>query len=131
MSGRKRIVYDTRFIAAIYYPDDDTEAARIKVQLTSNLSRYISSITVYELYKLTLEKEGNETADLRVRLLKQDFTIVNVDWQLAVEGAQLWKKYHIPMADALIAATALRLKATCVTNDEHLVKIKELRTRWI
>jgi predicted nucleic acid-binding protein len=131
MSGRKRTVYDTRFIAAIYYPNDNAEAAKIRTELTSNLSRYISSITVYELYKLTLEREGKETADLRAGLLKQDFTVVNVDWRIAIEAARLWKKYHVPTADALIAATALNLKATCVSNDEHFAKMKELRIRWI
>lgn len=74
MSGRKRVVYDTRFIAAIYYPKDDEEAANIRSELTGNLSRYVSSITVYELYKLTLGAEDRETADLRVRFLKQDFS---------------------------------------------------------
>lgn len=38
MSGRKRILHDTRFIAAIYYPND-SEAAKIRTELTSNLSR--------------------------------------------------------------------------------------------
>ena len=131
MSSRRRVVYDTRFIAAIYYPEDDAEAKEIRTELTSNLSRYISSITVYELYKLTLETEGKQTADLRASLLKQDFTIVNVDWRIAIEAARLWKKYHVPMADAMIAATAINLKAICVSNDEHFTRMKELRTRWI
>ena len=131
MSGRKRVVYDTRFIAAIYYPKDDREAASIKSELTGNLSRYVSSITVYELYKLTIETEDKETADLRVRFLKQDFSIVNVDWRLAKEAAQLWKKYHVPMADAMIAATAFHLRADCVSNDEHFSKMKGLHIRWV
>lgn len=131
MSGRKRVVYDTRFIAAIYYAKDNGEAAKIRALLTSNLSRYVSSITVYELYKLTLEAEDKETADLRVGLLKQDFSIVNVDWGLAKQAALLWRKYRVPMADAMIAATALRLGASCVSNDEHFVRMKELRTRWV
>ncbi len=131
MSGRKRLVYDTRFIGAVYYPKDESEAERIRTELTSYLSRYVSSITVYELYKLSLETEGKQTADLRATLLKQDFTIVNVDWGLAVEAARLWKKYHVPMADAIIAATAVKLNAICVSNDEHFTKMKEFRTRWI
>ena len=131
MSSRRRVVYDTRFIAAIYYPEDDAEAKEIRTELTSNLSRYISSITVFELYKLTLETERKQTADLRASLLKQDFTIVNVDWRIAIEAARLWKKYHVPMADAMIADAAINLKAICVSNDEHFTRMKELRTRWI
>jgi predicted nucleic acid-binding protein len=131
MSGRKRVLYDTRFIAAIYYPSNDEEASRIRKELTSNLSKYVSSVTVYELYKLSLESEDQETADLRTELLKRDFTIVNLDWQIAKEAALLWKRHHVPMADAVVAATALRLKASCVTNDPHFVKMKELHTRWV
>ena len=131
MTGRKRVVYDTRFIAAIYYPKDQDEAAKIRDELTSTLSRYISSLTVYENYKLSLETDGKQTADLRADLLKQDFTVVDVDWELAKKAALVWKKYRVPMADAVIAATAMRLRAFCVTNDQHFLKIKELKTRWV
>jgi predicted nucleic acid-binding protein len=43
----------------------------------------------------------------------------------------VWKKYHVPMADAVIAATAMHLRASCITNDEHFLKMKELETRWV
>lgn len=131
MTDRKRVVYDTRFIAAIYYPKDQPEATRIREELVTTLSRYISSLTVYEIYKLSLETEGKQTADLRVDLLRQDFTVVNVDWELAKKAALVWKKYHVPMADAVIAATAMHLRAHCVTNDEHFLNMKELKTRWV
>jgi predicted nucleic acid-binding protein len=131
MSAKRRVLYDTRFIAATYYPKDENEAVRIRRELTGTLSRSISSVTVYEVYKLSIEAEEKQTADLRVQLLKQDFRIVNVDWAIAKEAAIVWKKYKVPMADAIIAATAVRLKATCVTNDEHLLGIKELKSRWV
>ena len=131
MTDRKRVVYDTRFIAAVYYPKDQHEAAGIRIELASTLSRYISSLTIYEIYKLSLEMEGKQAADLRVDLLRQDFTIVNVDWELAKKAALVWKKYNVPMADAIIAATAMHLKAYCVTNDEHFLRMKELKTKWV
>ena len=131
MSGRKRVVYDTRLISAVYYPSDDDEASRIRNELTSNLSRYVSSVTVYELYKLSLESEGRDTADLRIELLRRDFSITNLDWKIAKQAALLWKKYRVPMADAVIAATAIQLRATCVTNDPHFAKIREIRSRWV
>lgn len=124
-------MYDTRLISAIYYPSGDDEASRIRTELTNNLSRYISSVTVYEVYKLTLELEGRETADLRTELLRRDFSITNLDWKIAKQAALLWKKYRVPMADAVIAATAMQLRATCVTNDPHFAKIKEIRSRWV
>ncbi|MGA2790638.1 MAG: hypothetical protein ABSF00_07710 [Candidatus Bathyarchaeia archaeon] len=35
------------------------------------------------------------------------------------------------IADAVIATTALQLKASCFSNDPHLGKMKELHTRWV
>lgn len=131
MSARKRILYDSRFIAAIYYPKNEDEATRVRRELTSTLSRFISSVTVYEIYKISLENEGRQTADLRAELLKQDFTVVDVDWTIAKHAALIWKKYRVPMADAIIAATAARMKASCVTNDEHILEMKELKSRWV
>jgi predicted nucleic acid-binding protein len=131
MSAKRRVLYDTRFIAATYYPNNEEEAAGVRRELTGTVSRSVSSVTVYEVYKLSLETEGKQTAELRVRLLKQDFTVVNVDWSVAREAALVWKKYKVPMADAIIAATAMRIKAPCVTNDEHLLNMKELKTRWV
>jgi predicted nucleic acid-binding protein len=131
MSAKRRVLYDTRFIAATYYPKDEDEATRIRSELTGAVSRSISSVTVYELYKLSLEAEGKQTANLRVQLLKQDFTVVNIDWAIAKEAALVWKKYRVPMADAIIAATAIQMKAACVTNDDHLLNMKEFKSRWV
>jgi predicted nucleic acid-binding protein len=131
MSARRRILYDTRFIAAIYYPKNEEEASRVRRELTNNLSRAISSVTVYETYKLSIETEGRQTADLRAELLKQDFSIVNVDWAIAKKAALVWKKYRIPMADAIVAATATLMKSVCVTNDAHILKMKEIKSRWV
>ena len=131
MTGRRRVVYDTRFISAMYSPKDDDERFKIRHELTTTLSRYISSVTIYEMYKISLETDDKQTADLRIDLLKQDFRIVNVDWNLARSAALIWKKYHVPMADAIIAATAMHLNAQCVTNDEHFLKMREIKARWV
>src|SRR2546428_120371 len=37
----------------------------------------------------------------------------------------------LPMADCVIAATALRVEGRVVTNDPHFAKVKGLRTTWI
>ena len=92
-------------------------------ELATTLSRYISSLTVYEI-KLLLETEGKQTADLWTDLLRKDFSILSVDWELAKRAALVWKKHRVPTADAVIAATAMHLRAFCVTNDEHFLRMK-------
>ncbi len=91
----------------------------------------ISSIVIRELYRLTLQKEGRQVARSRTELLGKDSDVVQVDSQLAVTSAELRQKYGTPMADSIIAATAILLKAACVTDDPHILRIRQVRSRWV
>jgi len=130
MTDRRR-VYDTRFLAALYYSKDEDELRRIKLELAGSHTKSISAITIYEIFKLTLQTDGKDVADLRVRLLEKDFKVVNVDSRVAKEAAMIWRKYRLPMADAVIVATSTVFKADCVTNDPHFTSISKITTRWI
>jgi len=70
-------------------------------------------------------------ADLRVNLLEKGFKVVDVDPRIAKEAAMIWHRYHLPMADAVIVATGMVIKADCVTNDPHFTSIGEIAVRWI
>lgn len=131
MSGRKRAFYDTRFIAAIYYPKDDDEKARIRKELTRVLLRYMSTVSIFEVYKLTVASEETDAAETRVNLLKRDFDVVDVNWTIARDAALIWHRHRMPMADAIIAATAMGLRIECVTNDPHLNVLDEIKVRWV
>ena len=61
----------------------------------------------------------------------EEFEIVPVDDQIAQVSAELRHKYQLPMGDSMIAATALMLKAVCITDDPHFKQIKEIQTAWI
>ncbi|MGB9658968.1 MAG: PIN domain-containing protein [Nitrososphaerales archaeon] len=131
MTVRKRSVYDTRFFVALYYSKTQNEIDSIKQELATRYAKFISTITIYEVFKLTLQTDGKEVADVRIALLRKDFKVIAVTEMVAREAALIWHKYHVPMADAMIAATAKSLKADCVTNDPHLTSMKEIKTRWI
>jgi len=124
-------VYDTRFFIEHYYSQDQTTLQKTKEQLRQTKQRYISTIVIHEIYQLTLQKEGRETAKLRTNLLEKDFKTVNVDPKIAKTSAELRHKYKTSMADSIIAATTLTLKATCLTDDPHLKTIKEIKTKWL
>ncbi len=130
MTNRRRI-YDTRFFATLYYSKDEDEIRRIKLELMGSHTKSISAITIYEIYKLTLQTDGKDVSDLRVRLLEKDFKVINVDPRISREAALIWHKYRLPMADAIIVATGIIFKAECVTNDPHFTSISEITTRWI
>jgi predicted nucleic acid-binding protein len=131
MTTRGKAVYDTTFLAALYYSKDQEERSRIGRELAGRHSKYISAVTIYEVYKLSIQADGKEVADLRVSLLEKDFRIVSVGSKISREAALIWHKHRVPMADAMIAATAKTLNAECVTNDEHLTSMKELKARWV
>jgi len=126
-----KAVYDTRFLIEHYYSKDEEVLRKTREEMRKTKERYISVIVIHEVYQLTLEREGRETAILRTNLLGKDFRIVNVDSEIAKTSAELRHKYKTSMADSIIAATSLSLNAICLSDDPHLKAIKEITTKWI
>jgi len=126
-----KIVYDTRFFIEHYYSKDGEVLRRTKEEIRKTRERYISAIVIHEVYQLTLEREGRETAILRTNLLEKDFRIVNVDSKIAKSSAEIRHKYKTSMADSMIAATSLFLNAICISDDSHLKAIREIKTKWL
>jgi toxin FitB len=93
--------------------------------------RFISSLVLHEIYQLTLRRDGRETARLRTHLLEKDYQVIDVTADIAKSSAELRLKYNMSMADSIIAATALSLKATCFSDDPHFMAVKEIKTDWI
>jgi predicted nucleic acid-binding protein len=132
-SGLKmnKAVFDTRFFMAGYYSPELNEVKNLKEKIRATKERFISSIVLHEIYQLSLKKEGRETAKLRTTVLQQDCKVVDVDANIAKTSAELRLKYDMSMADSIIAATALLLKAPCISDDPHFKAVKEIRTEWI
>ncbi len=125
-----KTVYDTRFFVELYYTDNQKTLQKIDAQ-KRHREKYISTIVIHEIYKLTLMREGRETATLRTTLLQKDFKTMPVDSEIAQISAELRHKYNLSMGDSIIAATTLKLKATCISDDPHFQRIKEIKTAWI
>ena len=125
-----RAVYDTRFFAAAYYSKDEKLAQRIREEKTRS-EKFISTVVIHEVYRLTIQREGRETAMLRIALLKQDFKVIPVTAEIAEVSAELSQKYRLSMGDSMIAATASSLKAVCVSDDPHFQQVKEVKTTWL
>lgn len=126
-----KIVFDTRFFIEHYYSKDEGLLRKTKEAIRRNRERYVSAIVIHEVYKLTLEREGREIAILRANSLEKDFKVVNVNADIAKSSAELRHRYKVPMADSIIAATTLSLKATCLSDDSHLETVKEIETKWV
>jgi len=126
-----KIVFDTRFFMEHYYSKNEAILQKTREAIRSAKQRYISAVVIHEVYQLTIQKEGRETAKLRADLLEKDFKVINVEPEIAKMSAEIRHKYKIPMADSIIAATTLSLKATCITDDPHLRIVKEIKTKWL
>lgn len=126
-----KAVFDTRFFIEHYYSQNQQTLQKTKEAIRQTKQKYISTIVIHEIYQLTLQKEGRETAKTRTNLLEKDFKTINVDPKIAKTSAEIRHKYKTSMADSIIAATALTLKATCLTDDPHIKTIKEIKTKWI
>jgi len=124
-------VYDTRFFIEHFYSADERVREKTKREIFANKAKYVSVISLHEIYRLTLQKEGRATAQLRVALISKDFEVVEVDTAIALKAAEMRHGSHLPMADSMIAATCLTLKAVCVSDDPHFTRLRGLSTRWI
>jgi predicted nucleic acid-binding protein len=123
-------VYDTRFLVEYLYSKDSNFRKRTEVEKVKR-EKYISVVSVHELYRITLSREGRETAKLRVTIVRESFKVIPVDEHIAQLSAELRQKYQLSMGDSMIAATAAMLKAVCVSDDPHFKQIKEIETSWV
>jgi predicted nucleic acid-binding protein len=126
-----RCFYDTRFFAESFYTVDKQLAKKLKEELRLANERLVSSLTVHEVYRMVLKAEGKDVALLRCSTIRRDFEVVDVDYDVAVKSAELRGKHQMPMADSVIAATALREGCLLFSDDAHFKQIKELRTVWV
>ena len=126
-----RSTYDTRFFIEHYYSGDKSVTQSTMREIRRERDKAVSSIVVHEVYRLTLQKEGRQVAQLRAGLVGKDFEVIPVDEALAVTSAGIRQEYAVPMADSIIAATAVSLRAVCVTDDPHIQRIRGIKTRWI
>lgn len=92
-------------------------------QYETHLSSYegvvTPSIVVYEVYKHLLRELGEDAAALGAAQVTKTRTIP-LSNALATASAEASCKHKLPMADAIIYATAQAEAATVVTSDEHL-----------
>ena len=126
----KAAVYDTRFFTESYKTQDAGLLNRIRTE-KARKERYVSAVVIHELYNTSIATEGREIAKLKVSFIRQEFEVIPVDGDIAEISAELRHKYHISMGDSMIAATALMLKAVCITDDQHIKHIQEIEIEWI
>jgi len=132
-----RAIFETRFFIH-FFSSPEPKTHWLLLELMEKYDRrLVSAITLFEIYEISLEREGKETAETRISRIRREFSLIPVDDAIAVHGARLKhaakvrKGEDMPMADSLIAFTAILNKAVCITDSPHFDKIPELKRRWI
>jgi len=126
----RKSVYDTRFFIEYFYSGDAGFLRRLKEDLRVVKERMVSALTIHEIHRIDLEREGREVATVRSETIRRDFNVVDVDYEAAVRSAELRSRHRIPMADSVIAATAQIHGCPLVSDDPHFQGIEDLKTRW-
>jgi toxin FitB len=100
------------------YFSDGTNADYFKSAIKDELHLIIPTICLYEVFKITLLRAGEDEA-LRVAGLMSFGKIMDMDREIALAAAQLSIQHKLAMADSIILATAQAHEATLWTQDEH------------
>lgn len=124
-------LYDTRFFLAAYALERGLRL-RVRSELQARKRRFVSAITIHEVYRISLEGEDRDVAKMRRSAIGRDFEIIDVGSDIASESAEIKVSQgrDFPIADAIIAATAKLKRLVCVTDDAHIKSIATLKTRW-
>jgi len=118
-------------LVELFYSSDERTQSKIRDVLLASKPNFLSSAALSEIYKLTLDKEGKDVAEIRAHSLTKDFKLVDVDKDVAVQAAMIKHKHGVPFADSLIASTARVLGVPCYTDDPHYHAITGLTVKWI
>jgi predicted nucleic acid-binding protein len=76
------------------------------------------TIVLYEVYKKIKREKTEEEALIAVSLINRT-SVVDLSESIALFAADLSLKFSLPMADAMVYATALEHNCKIVTGDTH------------
>jgi len=105
---------------------DGPNAEYFKVLIQDEAHLVIPTICLYEIFKVTLAREGEDKA-IRVAGNMSFGRIVDLNRETALAAAQLSIQRKLSMADSIILATAQSLEAVLWTQDEHFKDIPGVR----
>ena len=100
------------------YITSDSKADLFAPYLEGDRPVLVPVIVLYEVRKVLLQRQPKMVADLFVsEALRR--TVVSIDQEIALSASVISIQHELPIADALIYATAERNGAELVTSDAH------------
>ena len=121
------VLLDTSAILAFFCAEEGADAVEKLLRAASrgSLTVYASFATVAELFSAAMKREGRERAEYYLSVVKAwPVTWVQSDESLCVLAGALKGSHRMSLADAFIAATALRHGAMLVHKDPEFEALK-------
>jgi len=108
------------------YFADSPQARHFAAAVEDTKHLLVPAVIVYEVFKKVALAFDENRALQAIGQLKQG-RVVNVDEAIAIYAGKLSLEKKLPMADALIYATAVLHDATVYTQDAHFEGLAQVR----
>jgi len=104
--------------ALFTFIEDEDGADRVE-QALNQVTTLVPWTVLMETYYITLREEGQAEADRRIALIRTMKVRIlwDMDESMLLTAAKLKAEYHISLADAIIAAYAIRYNAVLIHKD--------------
>jgi predicted nucleic acid-binding protein len=129
-------VLDSRFLVEYYYSQNKEirhKANQKMRELTQTSNGIIPTIVVCETIQLICSREGKEKAEMiYLSIVTSGIKMESLSPSIAKEAGILKSTYkQIPLADCIIASTAIKNQAIIISDDSHFDFIKETKRIWL
>ena len=108
------------------YFADSAQARHFAAAIEDTEHLLVPTIVVYEVFKKVMQAFDESRAFQAIAQLKHG-RVVDVDEAVALYAGKLSLEKKLPMADALIYATAVLNEATVYTQDAHFEGLAQVR----
>lgn len=131
------LLLDTKPLVDFFKDQSESVKKIISDSEEADIELAISVITISELFYILSRFGGTDFAAACIDNLKSQLKMEPVTAEIAQKAGEFKFRYAgkerkgLPMADAIIAATAFVHGAELVTNDPHFEKIKEIKARKV
>jgi toxin FitB len=108
------------------YFADEPNAKHFVVPLHDSAKLIVSTVTIYEVFKVILRESGENDA-LQAAIAMQKATVVDLRTSLAIAASKLSLEHNLPMADSIILATAQEFNAILWTQDSGFKNMSNVK----
>ena len=129
-------VLDSRFLVEYYYSEDKEIRHKTNQkmrELTQTSNGIIPTIVISETIQLICSREGKEKAEMiYLSIITSKIKMESLSPSIAKEAGILKSTYkQVPLADCIIAQTAIKNQARIISDDSHFDFIKETKRTWL